>query len=488
MRKILAYAGLTALAVGARALLHGVQWPRSPELHVLLEVVAGLFALMLMKMALVRYHSRRADRFLLIGVAFLGTGLLDLYHGLAGSALLTGDGAALAPTAAETWGWIASRLFLAVFLLVGCAVCKGGEEEDKSGWLDQRLVYAGALALFVGVLSCLAFAPLPPASLELQRVLELVPGSLFLLLFVAALRKGFWRGGHLDHWLVLSLLAGFLGQTLFMAFADDPSDPSDPLVVAGHAAKILSYLCVLVGLLGDMFALLRRVDRTAAELAAANAALQAEAHHRSVIEEERTHFFDLSLDLLCIAGMNARFRHLSKAWETVLGWSLEELEAGSFLKFIHLDDREGTVREMQRLRVGGAVVDFENRYATKSGGWRWLSWRAVAVPEKGLVYAVARDISDRKRVEQMKSDFISVVSHELRTPLTSIRGSLGLITGGVAGVLPDPARSLVDVATRNSDRLARLIDDILDVEKIESGQMGFRLVPQDLMALVEQAV
>lgn len=485
MRKILAYAGLTALAVGARVLLHGVQWPRSPELHVLLEVVAGLFALVLMKMALVRYHSRRADRFLLIGVAFLGTGLLDLCHGLAGSTLLMG-GTASAPVAAGTWGWIASRLFLAVFLLVGCAICKGGEEEG--GWLDQWLVYAGALALFVGVLSCLAFAPLPPASPDLQRVLELVPGSLFLLMFVAALRKGFWRGGHLDHWLALSLLAGFLGQTLFMAFAGDPSDPSDPLVVAGHAAKILSYLCVLVGLLGDMFGLLRRVDRTAAELAAANAALQAEAQHRSVIEAERNHFFDLSLDLLCIAGMNARFRHLSKAWETVLGWSLEELQTGSYLKFVHPDDREGTVREMQRLRVGGAVVDYENRYATKSGGWRWLSWRSVAVPEKGLVYAVARDISDRKRVEQMKSDFISVVSHELRTPLTSIRGSLGLITGGVAGELPEPARSLVDVATRNSDRLARLIDDILDVEKIESGQMGFRLVPQDLMTLVEQAV
>jgi signal transduction histidine kinase len=101
---------------------------------------------------------------------------------------------------------------------------------------------------------------------------------------------------------------------------------------------------------------------------------------------------------------------------------------------------------------------------------------------------VARDVNDRRKVEQMKSDFISVVSHELRTPLTSIRGSLGLIAGGVVGELPEKARVLVGIAAKNSDRLMRLINDILDVEKIESGQMGFRFIPQELMPLVEQAL
>jgi len=101
---------------------------------------------------------------------------------------------------------------------------------------------------------------------------------------------------------------------------------------------------------------------------------------------------------------------------------------------------------------------------------------------------VARDISERKRVERMKTDFISLVSHELRTPLTSIRGALGLVAGGVAGELPETARGLVDIASRNSDRLARLVNDILDVERIESEQMGFRLAPQDLAALAKQAV
>jgi signal transduction histidine kinase len=101
---------------------------------------------------------------------------------------------------------------------------------------------------------------------------------------------------------------------------------------------------------------------------------------------------------------------------------------------------------------------------------------------------VIRDVDERKRVERMKDDFISVVSHELRTPLTSIRGSLSLITGGVAGKLPDQARTLVEIAAKNSDRLVRLVNDILDLEKMESGTMILRPSPVEVTPLLEQAV
>ena len=134
------------------------------------------------------------------------------------------------------------------------------------------------------------------------------------------------------------------------------------------------------------------------------------------------------------------------------------------------------------------MVDFENRYLTKDGTYRWLCWRASSAPERGLIYAVARDIEEQKQIEEMKNDFVSVVSHELRTPLTSIRGALGLLAGGVAGELPEKARTLLDIASKNSDRLGRLINDILDIEKIESGKMGFRFAPQEVMALLELAV
>ncbi|RZJ24126.1 MAG: PAS domain S-box protein, partial [Haliea sp.] len=103
-------------------------------------------------------------------------------------------------------------------------------------------------------------------------------------------------------------------------------------------------------------------------------------------------------------------------------------------------------------------------------------------------YSLANDVTEFKRIDRMKSEFVSTVSHELRTPLTSIRGSLGLISGGVAGVLPEAARKLVAIASSNCERLIRLINDILDIEKIESGKMRLDVQPLDLGPLLSQVL
>ncbi len=101
---------------------------------------------------------------------------------------------------------------------------------------------------------------------------------------------------------------------------------------------------------------------------------------------------------------------------------------------------------------------------------------------------IATDISERKRSERMKNEFISTVSHELRTPLTSIRGSLGLIKGGVSGDIPPHAKKLVDIAYTNSERLIRLINDILDIEKIEAGAMEFHLQKVELLPEIVRSI
>lgn len=101
---------------------------------------------------------------------------------------------------------------------------------------------------------------------------------------------------------------------------------------------------------------------------------------------------------------------------------------------------------------------------------------------------IARDITDRKQAEKSKAEFISTVSHELRTPLTSIKGSLGLIRSNAAGKLPDKLKSMFDIAYSNSDRLVRLINDILDVEKISAGKMEYQIQPLNISHLLEQAV
>jgi PAS domain S-box-containing protein len=102
--------------------------------------------------------------------------------------------------------------------------------------------------------------------------------------------------------------------------------------------------------------------------------------------------------------------------------------------------------------------------------------------------SVNHDVTEQREVDGVKNDFISVVSHELRTPLTSIMGSLGLIKSGAFGDVDDEVSGMIDIAYSNSDRLVRLINDILDLEKIEAGRMDFSIAPLEAMALLVQAV
>jgi PAS domain S-box-containing protein len=114
--------------------------------------------------------------------------------------------------------------------------------------------------------------------------------------------------------------------------------------------------------------------------------------------------------------------------------------------------------------------------------------RPMQMADGRYIAIYARDISDRKRVERLKDEFVSTVSHELRTPLTSIAGSLGLLIGGVGGALPEAPARLIGIAHANCQRLVRLINDILDVEKIESGKMSFDMAPLSLGQVAERSI
>ena len=110
-------------------------------------------------------------------------------------------------------------------------------------------------------------------------------------------------------------------------------------------------------------------------------------------------FFDLSVEMLCIMGLDGSFKELNRAWERTLGFSLDELKALSSFELVHPDDRAATAAEWDRLQEGAETVSFENRYRCRDGSYRHLLWSAVFSPERGLYYAAARDITDRKQRE-----------------------------------------------------------------------------------------
>lgn len=128
---------------------------------------------------------------------------------------------------------------------------------------------------------------------------------------------------------------------------------------------------------------------------------------------------------------------------------------------------------------------------TKEGGQFPVDYVVTPIIEEDerILGAVVtfQDITERRAIETMKNEFISIVSHELRTPLTSIRGSLGLLASGMLKKFPEKAESMIKIAVENTDRLVRLINDILDIERLESGKVTIEKAPQELKSLMEQA-
>lgn len=136
----------------------------------------------------------------------------------------------------------------------------------------------------------------------------------------------------------------------------------------------------------------------------------------------------------------------------------------------------GIGREVTGLKKNGDTFPME------------LAVSELMLAGRRIFTGLVRDITERKRLEQMKSEFISTVSHELRTPLTAIRGALALVLKKEGAVLPDRARHMLEMAERNSERLTFLINDILDLEKIEGGKLAFDFTAVDLATLAARAV
>ncbi|MEM1094265.1 MAG: hybrid sensor histidine kinase/response regulator [Bacteroidota bacterium] len=163
-----------------------------------------------------------------------------------------------------------------------------------------------------------------------------------------------------------------------------------------------------------------------------------------------------------------------------------EAGTGDLYDMVPLSLADGVMRQIDDVLEARTVRVFQDELTL---GTDALDVEVRIVPQNAdEALVVIRDISDWKAAQRLKDEFISVVNHELRTPLTSISGSLGLLARGVAGILPVQTKQMIDIAFRNSQRLIRLINDILDVQRIEVGKLALSLERVDLNDVVYQAV
>ena len=196
---------------------------------------------------------------------------------------------------------------------------------------------------------------------------------------------------------------------------------------------------------------------------------------------------------MALIDLNGQWITVNKSLCKLLGFSEEEILETDFQSRTHPDDLAESLKNAEELFTGHITsYEVEQRYFHKGGHivWVLLNVSLALNPDGSPKHFVAQlhDITERKEMDRIKNEFISVVSHELRTPLTSIRGSLGLIAGVMSQELPENARGLIDIALKNSERLILLINDILDIDKIAAGQMRFNMKPEKLAPLMKQIV
>lgn len=203
-------------------------------------------------------------------------------------------------------------------------------------------------------------------------------------------------------------------------------------------------------------------------------------------------FFDVSLDLIVIRDLEGRVVKASSSWLTVLGRHPDEMEGRPLLRLLHPDDMPRTlesVQEVENRKDGDPVLGFINRYRHKDGHYRTLEWRARRLDDR--IYGVARDVTDRVAAEReliqaktaaeaanrAKSDFLANMSHEVRTPLNGI---IGIVDALSRTPLSPEQMEMVALVRDSGLALERVVSDVLDVSKIEAGELQVENRPFDL--------
>jgi PAS domain S-box-containing protein len=272
------------------------------------------------------------------------------------------------------------------------------------------------------------------------------------------------------------------------------ADAADAIASGDYTRRVVVTGRDEIGRLGSAFTVM------AARVAESHDALEARVQSRTQAleqsREELDQFFSMSLDLLCIASLEGQFTRVNPAWEGVLGWTAADLTAVPYLTLVHPDDMASTAHESAKLAQGGVTVNFENRYRSKDGTYRWLSWKAAANMDRGLVFAAARDVTEEKRARRELQQYATQltaanreleafsysVSHDLRAPLRSVDGFSQALLEDCGDRLGSDGQDYLRRIRAAAQHMGHLIDDLLKLARVSRTDLHLETIDLSAMA------
>ncbi len=201
-----------------------------------------------------------------------------------------------------------------------------------------------------------------------------------------------------------------------------------------------------------------------------------------VAERERDQLFMVSLDPLCIGTHTGHFLRVNPAWEKAFGFTQPEIQLMSLLDVVHPDDREAALVELQKRTAGKPTFEMECRFLCKDGSHKWFLWSAASDGPEGLVYAVGKDITQRKETAlalvaakeaaetatRSKSDFLATMSHEIMTPMNGVLGMNALL---LDTPLSPEQRDYADAVKTSAEGLLTIVNEILEFSRVEANRL-----------------
>jgi PAS domain S-box-containing protein len=271
--------------------------------------------------------------------------------------------------------------------------------------------------------------------------------------------------------------------------AQESKDYYEVQALSGTLNRLVGDLVAQRAALRDLNATLeQRVEERTRDLERALRAVQAsEQRINAIVEAARDAFIAVDRRGLILDWNGAAERMFGWRRQEAVGWPLAELVLperyrASFGKALHAINRSSRL-ELLEQRLERTVIDRAGREFTIE-----MTAALAGSGDEAFFSVFMHDISERKKVERLKNEFVATVSHELRTPLTSIQASLAMLADGMAGELPPDAARLTAIASQSSERLVRMVNDLLDIQKIESGKMDFERTAQPLLPVAERAL
>lgn len=210
---------------------------------------------------------------------------------------------------------------------------------------------------------------------------------------------------------------------------------------------------------------LAHLDKTFRQMSEALASLRHK--ERAIVEN--------AVDVICSLDRSGQITAVNPASETVWGHPSSTLVGTNVNKIVHAEDREHTIAAIKKIIDTQHLGSFENRIVREDGTATDCSWSVHWSPEEQSLFCVVRDVTERKKIDQLKRDFVAMVSHDLRTPLTSIQMVHSLLEAEAYGTLSESGHESIATAEENVSRLIALVNGLLDLDKIESGNLELDL-------------